>query len=80
MLFQYNELKKKMTTFRSDGSRRLADLSKNARNCNSKLKEWKEMLERVLRTGELCRRLETEREKVLPFYEYDEEIQKHLEE
>ena len=25
--------------------------------------------ERILKTAELCRRLETEREKVLPFYE-----------
>jgi len=27
------------------------------------------MSERILRTAELCRKLETEREKVIPFYE-----------
>lgn len=34
-----------------------------------KLKEWVELGERILKTAELCRRLETEKEKVIPFYE-----------
>jgi len=34
-----------------------------------KLKENLSLGERILKTAELCRKLETEREKVLPFYE-----------
>jgi hypothetical protein len=37
--------------------------------------------ERILRTAELCRKLETEREKVIPFYEStikEEHIPKEL--
>jgi hypothetical protein len=34
-----------------------------------KLKEYLSLGERILKTAELCRRLETEKEKVLPFYE-----------
>lgn len=34
-----------------------------------KLTEYKDLGEKILKTAELCRRLETEKEKVLPFYE-----------
>lgn len=34
-----------------------------------KLTDYKELGEKILKTAELCRRLETEKEKVLPFYE-----------
>jgi hypothetical protein len=34
-----------------------------------RLKDYLELGERILKTAELCRRLETEKEKVLPFYE-----------
>jgi dynein regulatory complex subunit 2 len=33
------------------------------------LKSYQKLAERILKTSELCRKLETEREKVLPFYE-----------
>jgi hypothetical protein len=33
------------------------------------LKDYERMGEKILKTAELCRKLETEREKVLPFYE-----------
>jgi len=41
----------------------------NSRNACLKLKENLTLGERILKTAELCRKLETEREKVLPFYE-----------
>merc|ERR1712166_1206593 len=34
-----------------------------------KLKELANLGEKILKTAELCRRLETEKEKVVPFYE-----------
>ena len=34
-----------------------------------KLKEYLALGEKVLKTAELCRRMETEKEKVIPFYE-----------
>ena len=41
----------------------------NSRNAVQKLNELVSLGERILRTAELCRRLETEKEKVIPFYE-----------
>merc|ERR1712136_254617 len=64
----YQELKEKMNAFRSDQRKRLADLTRNARNCMQSLKEQLVLAEKILKTAELCRKFETEREKVLPFY------------
>jgi len=64
----YQELKEKMNAFRSDQRKRLADLTQNARNCMQSLKEQLVLAEKILKTAELCRKFETEREKVLPFY------------
>lgn len=41
----------------------------NSRNAVLTLKNNLGLGERILKTAELCRRLETEREKVLPFYD-----------
>ena len=41
----------------------------NSRNAVLKLKNYCNLGEKILKTAELCRRLETEKEKVLPFYE-----------
>lgn len=41
----------------------------NSRNAVLALNEKITIGERILKTAELCRRLETEREKVIPFYE-----------
>ena len=41
----------------------------NSRNAVEKLREYLALGEKVLKTAELCRRLETEKEKVIPFYE-----------
>ena len=41
----------------------------NSRNAVLKLKDYSALGEKIIKTAELCRRLETEKEKVLPFYE-----------
>lgn len=65
----YHDLKIKMLKFREEQSRRLKELVNNSRNAVQKLTEYKELGEKILKTAELCRRLETEKEKVIPFYE-----------
>ena len=44
----------------------------NSKNCMDTLNEYRKLGERLLKTAELCRKLETEKEKVLPFYQSDE--------
>lgn len=39
--------------------------------CMDKLQEYQKLGEKILKTAELCRKLETEKEKVLPFYQSD---------
>jgi len=58
-----------MTAFRDREYSKLKQLVVNSGNAIHKLKDYKKTGERILRTAELCRKLETEREKVLPFYE-----------
>eukprot|EP00401_Gymnodinium_catenatum_P083262 CAMPEP_0117607492 /NCGR_PEP_ID=MMETSP0784-20121206/80289_1 /TAXON_ID=39447 /ORGANISM="" /LENGTH=484 /DNA_ID=CAMNT_0005410673 /DNA_START=127 /DNA_END=1581 /DNA_ORIENTATION=+ len=64
----FQELKAKMNSFRSDQKKRLADLTLNARNCITSLKDQLALAEKIVKTAELCRKFETEREKVLPLY------------
>mmetsp|Transcript_48469 Transcript_48469/g.113441 ORF Transcript_48469/g.113441 Transcript_48469/m.113441 type:complete len:487 (+) Transcript_48469:103-1563(+) len=64
----FQELKAKMNSFRSEEKKRLADLTQNAHNCMKSLKDQLSLAEKILKTAELCRKFETEREKVLPFY------------
>jgi len=45
----------------------LTQLSINAKKAMDDLSKQHDTVERILKTAELCRRLETEREKVLPF-------------
>merc|ERR1712118_33935 len=63
----FQELKARMNRFRAEEKKRLLDLTVNARNCEQGLKKQLELAERILKTAELCRKLETEREKVVPF-------------
>lgn len=58
-----------MSEFREEEERRLTELVNNSGNAVEKLKEYLALGEKILKTAELCRRLETEKEKVLPFYE-----------
>merc|ERR1719262_1916540 len=64
----FQELKGKMNRFRGEEKKRLTDLTANARQCIRSLKDQLTLAERILKTAELCRKFETEREKVLPFY------------
>jgi len=64
----FQELKLKMNKFRAEGAKRLRDLIINSRNCGLALKENVELAKRILNTAKLCRKFETEREKVMPFY------------
>lgn len=67
----YHSLKKKMAYLREDKEKHLGSLSLDALNCTQKLKEYQNLGEKILKTAELCRKLETEKEKVLPFYQSD---------
>merc|ERR1712060_547758 len=58
----------KTSNFRSEEKKRLADLTLNARNCIRSLSDQLALAEKILKTAALCRKFETEREKVLPFY------------
>jgi len=69
----YQDLKNRMVGFREEQAKRLSDLTMNTRMCHNKLKELVDLGDRILKTAELCRRLETEKEKVLPFYSTDAE-------
>jgi hypothetical protein len=71
----YRELKKKMVQFREEEVRRLTELTNNSRSCVSKLKDQVNTGEKILKLAELCRKLETEKEKVVPFYASNEEAE-----
>lgn len=64
----FQELKAKMNRFRAEQHKRLTDLTQNARNCIQSLGDQLAVAEKIMKTAELCRKFETEREKVLPFY------------
>ena len=58
-----------MISFRDDERKRLASLANNSKDCMDTLKDYEKLGSRILKTAELCRKMETERELVLPFYE-----------
>ena len=65
----FQELKSRMNKFRESEGRRLQELVINAQSSLKALQAKLEKAERILRLAELARKLETEREKVLPFYQ-----------
>jgi hypothetical protein len=67
----YDNLKAKMTRQREDKEKHLGQVSLSALNCIEILNGYKKLGEKILKTAELCRKLETEKEKVLPFYDSD---------
>lgn len=69
-----------MASFRNEEAKRLKELAKNSKGCTDRLKGYLTQLERILRTAEMCRKMETEREKVLPFQEHDDEVEKQQQE
>jgi len=69
ILQHFQALKTRMNRFRAAQSKRLAALSTNARKAMASLEEKKALAERILKLSEFARKLESEREKVLPAYE-----------
>ena len=67
MAQHYHRLKASMDKFRQGEGQRLKALSLNSRESIDELKNKVEMAEKILHLAELCRKLETESEKVLPF-------------
>jgi len=61
-------LKTQMNKFRDGQSKRLQELTKNVDKCKTTLKERMKTAETILKLAELARKLQTEREKVAPFY------------
>merc|ERR1711865_552169 len=63
----YQDLKGRMNTVRAGEDKRLTELTLNARRTIVDLTDKLNMAEKILKLGELNRKLMTEREKVLPF-------------
>ena len=61
-----------MNASREKEEKRLGDLTTNSKSCMDRLKDYEKLGTKILKTAELCRKLETEKEKVLPFYQSDE--------
>jgi len=65
----FQDLKGRMNKFREREAQRLQELTINSQAAISSLDARRERAERIIKLAELTRRYETEREKVLPFYE-----------
>lgn len=57
-----------MNNSREKEEKRLGDLTTNSKQCMDMLRDYQRLGTKILKTAELCRKLETEKEKVLPFY------------
>jgi len=77
----FQHLKTRMNKFRDVQGRRLNELTKNANSAKSNLKDRISLAERILKMAELGRKMETEQEKVVPFYvsSVESEIEKQAE-
>jgi len=69
----YQQLKQRISSYRSTQNQRLLQLSQNASDCKGKLKNKLQLARRLLNVTGLIRKLETEQEKVLPFAAGDAE-------
>ncbi|EGR31088.1 hypothetical protein IMG5_118130 [Ichthyophthirius multifiliis] len=74
ILKNYHDLKHKMIRFREEETRRLKELTNNSRNTVIQLKDYIKLGQRILETAELCRKFETEQEKIIPFYKQTSDI------
>lgn len=68
MTKHYSQLKAQMDRFRRGQQARLKELSRQSGAAMDTLGERISLAERILRLADLCRKLETEQEKVLPFW------------
>ncbi|GMH95402.1 hypothetical protein TrVE_jg2490 [Triparma verrucosa] len=77
----FQNLKSRMNKFRSTQKSRLSELTKNANGSKNLLKDKCDLAERILKLSELGRKMETEQEKVTPFYvsSVEGEIEKQAE-
>jgi len=57
-----------MNQYHAGQEARLLDITKTVRKAKAKLQERQALAERILMQAEMARKLETEREKVVPFY------------
>jgi len=64
-----------MAKLRAQKEEHLGTLVTNSLTCMETLTGYQSLGERILKTAELCRKLETEKEKVLPFYQSDPDAQ-----
>jgi len=64
----FQALKARMNKFREVQGKRLAELTQNAHSCKNYLDDQVSMAERILKLAELARKMETEQEKVMPFF------------
>lgn len=69
---QFQELKSKMSTRREELSKNLQDMVVASNESIDRLRKKSEQAERLLIISELNRKLESENEKLLPFYEETE--------
>ena len=60
-----------MTKQREEKEQHLGTLASNSLKCMETLRDYQTLGEKILKTAELCRKLETEKERVLPFYQSD---------
>jgi len=65
---RFHQLKDQMNKFREQDRARLTTMTLQSNAAIKELKRKKETGERILKLAEMCRKLETEEEKVLPFY------------
>eukprot|EP01084_Bolivina_argentea_P062288 113894_1 len=71
LMQQYRSLKLKMSKFRKTQKDRLSNIVTSARKTNQINSDVLSMGERILKYAEIASKLETEKEKVIPFGDYD---------
>lgn len=69
MQVQFQALKKRMNTFREEERAKLIELSLLSGKTIKTLKSQVERAENIIKLAEMNQKLETEEEKVIPFYE-----------
>ncbi|KAJ3306390.1 Dynein regulatory complex subunit 2 [Kappamyces sp. JEL0829] len=72
---QFQALKKKMTTFREQERERLTQLTLLSNNVIKTLRGKVEKAEMIIKLAEMNRKLETEEEKIMPFYDESSSIE-----
>lgn len=68
VLGHLQRLKDQMSSTRARARAALTQLTIDARGCQDALQERLDLAETILKQAEVCRKLETEEEKILPFY------------